>query len=512
MIFKLKQLNCLFLLGIMLLALNTSAKDSAIEKQRQNYKGEAPKYIFYFIGDGMGLSQSNAAEAYLAAVDGKNGVQKLVMNKFPHHGFYTTNATDRFITGSAAAGTALSTGHKTSINTIGMDAAKQKPLETVAERARDLGYKVGIVSSVSIDHATPASFYAHQPARSMYYDISLDLSKSNFNYFGGGGIKHPVGDGKLDKNNNMANFGMGADKEIENKQTNSIELAKKRGYRLLNTKEEFHKLKKGDDKIIAIAPRLVGGKALPYAIDQTENDIPLSEFTKKGIELLDNKEGFFMMVEGGKIDWTCHANDAATAIKEVINFDAAIKVALDFYKKHPKETLIVVGGDHETGGMALGFAGSHYQSAFKLLQYQNISNDGFTEIVKQYKKNNKGNYKLEDGMALVKKHFGLGDKDKDLELSAFEKEQLENAFEKSMNYKKEFKKDDQFYLLYGSYNPLTVAACHILSQKAGIGWTSFSHTATPIPVKAIGVGAELFTGYYDNTDMAKNIFRLLERK
>lgn len=237
--FKFNKLSCLLLLGSILLTLSTSAKDSVIEKQRQNYKGKAPKYIFYFIGDGMGLSQANAAEAYLGAINGKSGIQKLEMNKFPHHGFYTTNATNRFITGSAAAGTALATGHKTSINTIGMDASKQKPLQSVAERARDLGYKVGIISSVSIDHATPASFYAHQPSRSMYYNISLNLSESNFNYFAGGGIKHPEGDGKVDKNNIMANFGMGTDKEVKNKQTNSIELAKKRGYRLLNTKAEF---------------------------------------------------------------------------------------------------------------------------------------------------------------------------------------------------------------------------------------------------------------------------------
>ena len=129
-----------------------------------------------------------------------------------------------------------------------------------------------------------------------------------------------------------------------------------------------------------------------------------------------------MMVEGGKIDWTCHANDAATAIKEVINFDAAVKVALNFYKKHSQETLIIVGGDHETGGMALGFSGNHYQSAFKILQYQNVSNESFTEIINKYKKNNKGNYKLEDGMALIEKHFGLGDKSKGLELSTFERE------------------------------------------------------------------------------------------
>lgn len=510
--FFLKKINILLAFGLIFLAFTTSAKDSVVEKQRQNYKGKAPKYIFYFIGDGMGLSQANAAEAYLGAINKKDGIQKLEMNKFPYHGFYTTNATDRFITGSAAAGTALATGHKTSINTIGMDASKQKPLQSVAEMARDLGYKVGIISSVSIDHATPASFYAHQPSRSMYYNISLDLSKSNFNYFAGGGIKHPEGDGKKDKNNIMANFGMGGEKKIENKQPNSIKLAKERGYRLLNTKEEFNKLKKGDDKIIAIAPRLVGGKALPYAIDQNENDIPLSEFTKKGIELLDNKKGFFMMIEGGKIDWTCHANDAATAIKEVINMDAAVKVAVNFYNKHPKETLIVVGGDHETGGMALGFSGSHYHSAFNILQYQNLSNDRFSKLIDKYKENNKGDYKLEDGMALIEKHFGLGNKEKGLKLSEFETEQLKNAFEQSMNGESKNKENDQYYLLYGSYNPFTVTACHILSQKAGIGWTSFSHTATPIPVKAIGVGAELFSGYYDNTDMAKNIFRLLQRK
>ena len=280
-------------MGLSLISITAKTQNSLVEQQRQNYTGKSPKYIFYFIGDGMGLSQSNAAEAYLAAISGKNGIQKLEMNKFPYHGFYTTYASDRFITGSAAAGTALATGYKTSINTIGMDASKQKSLQTVAERARDLGYKVGIVSSVSIDHATPASFYAHQPSRNMYYNISLDLSKSNFNYFGGGGFKHPDGDGKLDKNNSMANFGMGVDKKIENKLTNAIEIAKERGYRLLNTKEAFNQLKKGDDKIIAIAPRLAGGKALPYAIDQTENDITLSEFTKKGIELLDNKNGFF---------------------------------------------------------------------------------------------------------------------------------------------------------------------------------------------------------------------------
>lgn len=113
---------------------------------------------------------------------------------------------------------------------------------------------------------------------------------------------------------------------------------------------------------------------------------------------------------------------------------------------------------------------------------------------------------------MVKKHFGLGDLDKGLALSEFELNQLKTAFEKSMNYDKSMKKDDQFYLLYGSYDPFTTTACHLLSQKAGIGWTSYSHTAAPIPIRSIGVGADLFTGFFDNTDVPKNLIKLMENR
>nr|WP_320118979.1 alkaline phosphatase [uncultured Marinifilum sp.] len=473
-------------------------------------KVSTPKYIFFFIGDGMGLSQANTAEAYLGAINKSNGIKRLNFTTLPNQGFYTTYASDRFITGSAAAGTALSSGKKTSISTIGMDAKREKPLKSIAEIAKEKGYKVGIVTSVSIDHATPAAFYAHQPTRNMYYDISLDLSASGFNYFAGGGFKHPEGDGKIDENNSMANFGMGTDQKLTKKKPNSLEVAKARGYRIINTLEGFKSLKKGDDKIISIAPKLAGGKSLPYSIDQNENtDISLEDFTRKGIELLDNKHGFFMMIEAGKIDWACHANDAATVIKEVLQLDKAVSAALEFYKKHPKETLILVGGDHETGGMALGFAGSHYQSAFALLKNQNLSYEKFSHLVKKYRENTKQpdvNY----GLELVKKHFGLDDEEKNLKLNKFELQQLKDAFEKSMVYDYKMSKDDQFYLLYGSYDPFTVTACHILSQKAGIGWTSFSHTAAPIPIRSIGVGADNFTGFFDNTDVFKKLKKLIQ--
>ena len=509
MLYYTNNLRQILAILLVCIALGSTAQPN----ERENYKGKSPKYIFYFIGDGMGLSQSNAAEAYLGAIDGNTSIKRLKLSTLPTQGFYTTYATDRFITGSAAAGTALATGHKTSINTISMKTDRLTPLKTIAEIAKEKKYKVGIVSSVSIDHATPATFYAHQPTRNMYYNISLDLSKSGFNYFAGGGFKHPEGDGELNAGtkNSMSNFGMGDGKEIETKKPNSISVAKSRGYRIVNTVEGFNSLKKGDDKIIATAPNLAGGAALPYYIDQQNGaDISLADFTQKGIEILDNPKGFFMMIEGGKIDWASHANDAATVIKEVIQLDLAVEKALEFYKKHPNETLILVAGDHETGGLALGFAGSHYKSAFGLLQHQNISYEGFSSKIAEYKKENKANAKFSDGLKMVKTHFGLGDASKGLELSTFELQQLKNAFEKSMNNNEEIKKDDQYYLLYGSYDPFTVTACHILSHKAGIGWTSYSHTAVPIPIRAIGVGAGLFNGFYDNTDVPKNLMKLIE--
>jgi alkaline phosphatase len=488
-------------------------ESSAQPSERDLYQGKAPKYIFYFIGDGMGLSQTNAAEAYLGAMDSTSiGIKKLTLSTLPYQGFYTTYAANRFITGSAAAGTALATGHKTSIGTISMDKEGLHPYKTIAEIAKEKGYKVGIVSTVSIDHATPATFYAHQPSRNMYYEISLDLSNSGFNYFAGGGFKRPDGDG-VTKENTLSNFGMGGEEQILNKQKNSMSLAQDRGYRIVDNRNDFLQLKSGDDKIIAISPVLSSGAALPYSIDQQNGaDISLADFTQKGIDLLDNPNGFFMMVEGGKIDWACHANDAATVIHEVLQFDKAVEKAMAFYKQHPNETLILVAADHETGGLALGFSGSHYKSDFALLQHQNISYEKFSQKIALYKEAHPTDYKVTDGLEMVKEHYGLGDSTKNLALSPFEKQQLETAFEKSMSHSDEMKKEDQFYLLYGSYDPFTVTACHILAQKAGIGWTSFSHTASPIPVRSIGVGAKLFMGFFDNTDMPKNLMKIVESR
>jgi alkaline phosphatase len=316
----------------------------------------------------MDMPQISATENYLGKM--KNGtspeISKLNFTQLTSLGMSTTFDAGSFITDSASAGTAIASGNKTLSGVINMDPTKTTKFQSIAEMAKAADMKVGIVSSVSIDHATPASFYAHQPTRSNYYDIEIELGKSGFDYFGGGGFLTPKG-----KDNDKAD---------------AFDEAKKNGYKVVNTKEEFNKLDTKSGKILAVSPVLDSEKALPYSINKNTDGITLADFTQKGIDVLDNQKGFFMMVEGGKVDWSCHANDASTTIQEVIAFDDAVKKAIDFYNKHKDETLIITTADHETGGLGIGFAGTDYSTFFDKLGKQNTSYDEFTNKVNDYRK------------------------------------------------------------------------------------------------------------------------------
>ncbi|EPR39799.1 Alkaline phosphatase [Desulfovibrio sp. X2] len=450
-----------------------------------------PKYVFLFIGDGMGLPQVSATQYYYAAKQGKVGDDKLLMTAMPYQGITTTYSAESPITDSAAAGTAIACGVKTYNAGIGVDVHK-KPYKNIAELAHQHGMKVGIVSSVSIDHATPASFYAHQESRKSYYEIGMELAKSGFEYFGGGGFLDPTG------------------KKSKNPHGNVLDAVRAAGYDVVTDKASFEKLSAKNGKVVAINPRLPDDQAMPYGIDTRPGELTLADFTAKGIELLDNPKGFFMMVEGGKIDWACHANDATTTLRDVSAFNDAVAQAMYFMKKHPQETLIVVTADHETGGLTIGFAGTKYDSFFTVLDGQKISFTEFTDVVlKNYKDKAAGHYDFKDVEPLITENFGLkfaGDPKTDRTvLKPFEIAMLQEAFERSMKGETEKPKDEQTYLLYGSYDPLTIAVTHILDQKAGFGWTTYSHTGVPVATSAVGVEGQLFGGYYDNTDIFKKL-------
>lgn len=446
----------------------------------QSETNHSAKYIFLFIGDGMGLAHVSAAEAYLDATDvGRD----MTFTGFPETGFVSTYALNRFITGSAAAGTALATGNKTNIGRISMDPEGNKAYETIAEKAKKHGRKVGIISSVSIDHATPAVFYAHQPSRNMYFEISVDLAASNFDFFGGGGFKNPNGN-------------------LDGMDVNAIDLAKENGFTYVNTFEALQALSKDNGKVIAVSPLLDESAAMPYEIDRKEGDPSLADFTEKAIELLENEDGFFIMVEGGKIDWASHANDPATVIHDVIAFDNAVSEAYEFYQENPDETLIIVTADHETGGMSLGNRFSGYDGDISLLQYQQGSFDAFRSSIKDFESSISSNPEaaFDRLMPVITDFYGLGNPDK-IDLTENDLDLIGKVFKRVY-----YQEDDGADLgSYGDYHPLRITLTNILSQKSGIGWTTFSHTAADVPVWSIGPGSEQFTGSIDNTAVAKII-------
>lgn len=464
-----------------LIAFSLLAMNSCLPKQEKEKKA---KYVFLFIGDGMGVNQIYLTELFLGVKNDSLVDEKLIFNEFPVNSNMTTYSESGYITCSSAAGTAMSTGFKTKNGIVCKSPDLETDYETFSQKAKKEGYKVGIVSSVSIDHATPASFYAQQNSRREYYEISMQLPNLGVDYFGGGGFKQAKGKSK----------------DLPDAYENAIS----KGYNFVNTHEKFQQLKKGDEKVFAVNPHKYKKGEFFWVIDKEKEALTLADFTQKGIELLDNDKGFFMMVEGGKIDWACHANDAASMVHEAIAFNDAVKVAYDFYKQHPDETLIVVTADHETGGL---FSGIGYLLKPELLYHQKVSIQAFEKKIAQLKKENK-KYTFQQIIDLVSKDFGLNGTNPDLQLNDKEMSLIKNAYNYEFNSGANIDPNAD-YLQINEQMTVAEAATYLLNSKAGIGWGSKKHTSMPVPVRAIGSGQKYFSKYFDNSDLSKLISKAM---
>lgn len=492
-------------------------------------QGTVPKYVFLFIGDGMSYPQiqltnyyksavSNQSSAKTVSVDGENKTvlqsqNNLSMMDFEIAGSAQTYDSTSFAPDSASTATSIATGHKTWSGSINVSEDFKTEYETIAEKLKEQkDYKIGVISSVNITHATPAAFYAHQASRNSYYEIGLELIESNFDYFAGGEFnKRTTEDGTGDLH----------------------QLAQEAGYKVVTTQAEAEALKPEDGKVIVIEENLADGNAMPYNIDLQDGQWSLADYVEKGIEMLDNDNGFFMMVEGGKIDWACHANDAASTIQDTIALDNAVQKAVEFYNEHPDETLIIVTGDHETGGLTIGYAGTNYDTFLTNMDSQKISYAKFDEEYVSGYKDNKTSF--DDVMIDITSLFGLqppvaggndGSSQKDnadshpesgdtgaLVLTQYEYDQLKAAYDETMSRTGEEQEFSQAeYVLYGSYEPLTVTITHILNNKSGINFGSYAHTGLPVEVLVKGAGAEQFDGYYDNTEIFNKLASLTQVK
>lgn len=437
------------------------------------------KYVFYFIGDGMGPNQVLAAEMYQAALQGQIGRVPLLMSQFPYSGQAATFSASYGITDSAAAGTCLASGKKTNNGMIGQT-SDGAAAHSVASQLKQEGWGVGIMSSVPVDHATPASHYAHAEKRYEYYKIGTHLTQSGFDFFGGGGFQRPI-----NKDDASA--------------PNLYDLTRQAGYTIVGSYDEAKQHIHASKLLLVPASDLAnpnkGAGALPYAIDRQKGDLSLAQIVDIAVQHLSKHDRFFMMAEGGKIDYSGHGNDAATNIHEVMDLDQAIQVAYQFYLQHPDETLIVVTADHETGGMNLGKEDSF---ELQLLQYQKCSSDQLSNRLSALREQMGAKLSWEQVKTLLAENTGLYAQ---IEMSDDEDEALQQA------YKQMMRKQATVKTLYEDINVLVAKALSILSHKAGVGWVGENHTAAAVPIFAIGVGAERFTGWHDNSEIAPLIYQ-----
>lgn len=438
------------------------------------------KYVFYFIGDGMGVNQVQGTELYRGELEGKIGITPIWFTQFPYATTATTFSATNGVTDSAAAGTALATGNKTQNGTIGMKQDLQTEVSSVAVWAKNKGCRVGVTTSVSVDHATPAAFYAHDPSRGSYYKIGTDLYKAGFDFYAGSDFIDP--NNKDNKDGNSENL---------------YTMAEKNGYTIARGYKDYLKKCKKADKMILFQSEKASEKdrtAIPYAIDRTKDDLTLADITRSAINFLskDLSKGFFLMVEGGKIDWACHSNDAATAFHEVADMNEAVKVAYEFYSQHPDETLIVVTADHETGGFVLGTGA--YKLNLQVLKNQKVSESGFTRILNELRKKYNNNVSWEKVQQALKENFGFWDK---VKLNEKQEERLLAKYNNTFKGKEAKLEKSE----YAQDEPLAAEAKRIIDEIALVGWTSGGHSAGYVPVFAIGAGADLFQGRIDNTEI-----------
>jgi len=315
----------------------------------------------------------------------------------------------------------------------------------------------------------------------MYHQIGNQLSDSGFEFFGGAQFRQPEARNDEDQDNYVK--------------------ADKAGYTVVRGYDEYKEKAATTDKIILFDKEAKSDNALAYSIDQKEGDLKLAQITEAAIDFMmkDPKKGFFMMMEGGRIDNACHANDAGAYIREMLDFDEAIKVAYDFYLKHKKETLIVITADHETGG--LGLTAGEYKINPKVLQYQKMSKDAFTAHLEKMGREIGDILTWEEVENELKENFGFWDK---IELTDNQTASLKSAYVETFGMGPGALEEGEYF----DVEKMSDEAVRVMTECAQLSWAAGCHSGSYVPVFAIGAGAEQFTGQINNIEIPMKIKKL----
>lgn len=442
---------------------------------------ERARYIFLFVGDGMGVNQRMVAELYLGgparpgeALD----LPRLKMNSLPAAGLTRTSPWDTHVTDSAAAATAMATGRKTRVGRLSVDPEQGLPLPTFAEIAKDKGWRVGLVSSSPIDDATPGAFYAHEPSRTNRQAITRAAAESGFDYLAGGGP---------------------ADEIPAEGETRESPPTRANGFHLVHSRDDLLALRPGSGPVWAFRVGVDGRpRGMSYDWLRPPDESSLAEYTRKGIELLENDRGFFLLVEGGLIDAGGHGNCLVTTVREVLALDAAVEEALRFHARHPDETLIVVTGDHETGGLSLGSARANYDRLREWVNRPSASLPVLADALAKWRANQTP---FEEALPRILEITGWSAP------GGAELAELRAAYAESLKGLGYSDRAPEIQRLYGQLDPLQAALYRRIAAESGVTWTTAGHSGQPVMTTAAGPGSAPFGSYHENTD----IFRYLMR-
>lgn len=424
---------------------------NAEAKNEGKTKSPEIKNVIFLIGDGMGLSYTSAYR-YLKDDPSTPEMERTEFDKYLV-GTQMTYPEDpaQNVTDSAAAATAMSAGIKTYNAAIAVD-NDEKPVKTVLEAAKENGKATGLVATSEVTHATPASFGAHDISRKNMNSIADDYFDEMIN-----------GEHKVDVmlGGGLSNF--------VRPDRNLTEEFKKAGYSYVTDKNQMLQDKNG--KVLGLFAE--GG--LPKMIDREESTPSLENMTTSAIERLNqDKDGFFLMVEGSQVDWAGHDNDIVGAMSEMEDFEKAYKAAIEFAKKD-KHTLVVATADHSTGGYSIGAGGEYNWFGAPVKAAKRTPDFMAGEIAK--------GASVEE---TLKKYI-------ELDLTAAEIDSVKTA------------------AATGKASTIDGAIEKIFDARSHTGWTTGGHTGEDVPVFAFGPGKERFYGQIDNTDNAKHIFEILEQ-
>jgi len=299
-----------------------------------------PKYIFLMFGDGMGQGALTITESYKAYQNGENcQVEHLVFRDFPYCGMMDTQAADRFATGSSEAGTALFCGSKGTAGTIGVD-TDFKPVRSIGEILHERGYKVGLMSTDPINHATPAAMYSHNKSRGAFRELTRSIPASGFEFLAG---------------NSFIDF------ENTEGELNADEYLQNHGYSAYYGVAEFNVRDRSVAKCIMCNERNRTSKSLitaeadvtkDYTLEDYPGDVTPAQYLRCCLDMFGDEQPFLILCEEGNVDHAAHLVFPRAVVNEVLKLEDAVKVALEFYESHKDETLIVVFSDHETGGLS----------------------------------------------------------------------------------------------------------------------------------------------------------------